>query len=55
MSKECPNSANHTQSPTGYVQWHEWAHKMKDTHEQTKCPGCGLWAIWVPKQPRSGA
>lgn len=36
----------------GYLQWHEWAKTMSKTHKQIKCPTCGLWAIWVPKQGR---
>jgi len=36
----------HTASPRGYLQWHEWAAKMEQTHVQRQCKGCGLWAIW---------
>ena len=40
----------HTPCPTGYVAWHEWAEKKALTHEQERCPGCGLWAIWRRKR-----
>ena len=50
--KHAPNQ------PTGYVQWHKWAEKMTKTHEQIRCPDCGLFMIWVKKKPvgeRSGS
>lgn len=40
----------HTPEPTGYVAWHVWAEEMAKTHKQSRCPGCGLWAIWTPKE-----
>ncbi len=40
----------HTPSPSGYVEWHEWAEKKSKTHVQEKCPACGLWAVWRPKR-----
>jgi hypothetical protein len=46
----CPDAATlHTDEPRGYIEWHEWAEKMSETHRQKKCPTCGLYAIWVPK------
>lgn len=42
----------HTKSPTGYVAWHEWAEKKAKTHEQERCPNCGLWAVWVKRSQR---
>ena len=47
---DCPNAKNHTDGPTGYNAWHEWAAKKEQTHTQTKCPDCGLYAIWTPTQ-----
>ena len=47
---QCPNEDKHTVLPKGYVQRHRWARSMQSTHKQTKCPACGLWAIWVPKK-----
>ncbi len=38
---------NHTKQPTGYMVWHDWAKSMSRTHTQIKCPGCGLWAVWI--------
>lgn len=46
----CPNEAEHTDGPAGYVAWHEWAARMARTgHAQKRCPGCGLYKIWLPK------
>ena len=48
-------ACKHTPQPTGYVEWHMWAEKKQRTHEQRRCPGCGLWAIWVKrKEPVDG-
>lgn len=46
----CPNAAEHTANqPSGYLQWHYWAARMYRTgHRQRKCPGCGLYEIWMP-------
>lgn len=46
---DCPNSAKHTPSPTGYVAGSVWAGRMLRTHIQRACEGCGLWVIWIPK------
>ena len=45
----CPNKAQHTPQPDGYLEWHDWAERMTKTHRQIQCDGCKLWAIWVPK------
>lgn len=50
MNTDCPNAAQHTPQPDGYLAWHEWADKKSKTHYQIKCPGCDLYAIWVPKK-----
>lgn len=47
---EQPCADKHTWCPTGYVHWHTWAEKKAKTHEQRRCPDCGLWAIWVRKE-----
>lgn len=39
----------HTVCPDGYTQWHAWAEQMNKTHEQRRCNGCGLYAIWEPR------
>lgn len=43
----CPHP--HTPCPDGYLDWHLWAEEMRRTHVQARCPGCGLWALWVPR------
>lgn len=48
---ECPNKDNHTDAPSNYVDWVQWAWQMEKTHEQIKCPSCDLYVIWVPKEP----
>ena len=45
---DCPNNANHTPMPIGYVARQEWAERMARTHTQITCESCGLWAIWLP-------
>jgi len=42
----CPNQAEHTPCPTGYLGWFSWAEQMNRTHGQRQCEGCGRWAIW---------
>lgn len=49
-AEECPQAATHTPSPDSYLGWHDWAEKMSETHEQVRCPECGYWTIWVPKE-----
>lgn len=51
----CPESARHTPTPEGYVAASVWAEEMLATHTQEKCPGCGLWAVWVPRETRADA
>ena len=50
---ECPNGAEHTPSPLGYLEWHAWAERMAKTHYQVRCTGCGLWTNWLPKTPKA--
>jgi hypothetical protein len=40
----------HTDCPTGYMSWHIWAQEKSKTHKQEKCPNCGKYYIWVPKE-----
>lgn len=50
QASECPNAAEHVDGPSGYLAWHAWAARMARTgHAQRKCPGCGLYKIWLPK------
>lgn len=50
LSSACPLRDAHTPSPSHYSDWHDWAERMKQTHEQVRCAGCGLWLVWVPKK-----
>lgn len=50
-TEECPKGYPHTVMPEGYIQWHAYAEKLAVTHTPQECPGCGLWAIWEPKDP----
>lgn len=45
----CPNEAEHTPAPQGYLEWWSWCERMNRTHEQRECEGCGTWAIWYPR------
>jgi hypothetical protein len=47
--KTCPRADEHTKCPGGYLAWHEWAEQMTKTHRQIRCPGCGLYEVWIPK------
>lgn len=47
--ENCSNRHNHMESPSDYVEWHDWAERMAKTHKQIKCPECGYWVIWVRK------
>jgi hypothetical protein len=49
----CPNAAEHTKAPEGYLAWHDWAERKSKTHRQRRCKGCGRLAIWEPKKKRS--
>jgi len=51
--ENCPNKASHMLGPPGYVERAEWAEEMRKTYRQERCPGCGLWVIWRPKDGHS--
>jgi len=46
----CPLEPRHHEPgrPSGYLAFDSWASDLSKTHRQTKCPGCGLWKVWVP-------
>lgn len=46
----CPNAADHTPLPSGYLERDEWMERMHKTHRQIKCEGCGLYAIWIKRE-----
>jgi hypothetical protein len=43
------NCGEHTYGPDNYCAWHEWAARKIKTHSQRRCPGCGLYLIWVAR------
>ena len=48
----CPDADRHTPcalDPSDYRGWHAWAEHMSKTHRQVRCPGCGLFTVWIPK------
>jgi hypothetical protein len=45
----CQNYSAHTPTPDGFYDLVEWVDKKSKTHDQTRCYGCGLYAVWVPK------
>jgi hypothetical protein len=47
----CPDVKKHTLHPKNYLGHAAWADEMLKTHDQTQCPTCGFWAIWVRKGP----
>ena len=49
----CPNQAEHAGEPTNYLAWHEWAEQMAKSHTQHRCPGCGYWRVWRPRESLS--
>jgi len=50
--RQCRTPELHADDPDGYLARFEWAQKMMQTHDQIECPGCGLWAQWVLKEPQ---
>lgn len=46
----CPNVADHTPHPTGYVSHSAWAADAMAVADQRICAGCERWAIWVPRR-----
>jgi DNA-directed RNA polymerase subunit RPC12/RpoP len=48
-AETCPDRAQHTSDPAGYIAWHERAEKKAKTHDQHQCPTCGYRVIWKRK------
>lgn len=46
----CPNEANHTRHPNGYIAHSDWAADASLIATQSECEGCGRWEIWTPKR-----
>jgi hypothetical protein len=51
LEEDCPLMADHNQpgKPGDETKLREWAAKMRRTHTQKRCQGCGLWVIWEKK------
>lgn len=49
VAKKPTPKCEHTPSPEGYLQWHDWAEKMSKTHRSVVCQHCGLYGVWIPK------
>lgn len=48
--KSCPREELHNgDEPENGGEWLEWSQHKMQTHTPTKCPGCGLYRIWEPK------
>lgn len=45
----CQSPHLHTPHPERQFANEAWAMQMLRTHNQKRCPGCGLWAIWEPR------
>jgi hypothetical protein len=45
-----PECEPHEPWPAAYVAASDYADLMMETHDQRQCRGCGLWAIWTPKE-----
>ena len=51
VTSACPDRDRHTPAPTGYVDQAEWAARMYARgFQQRRCPGCGLWKVWVAQR-----
>ena len=51
LEADCPVVDTHNQPgiPEAYITRQEWFVKMRKTHTQKRCQGCGLWVIWEKK------
>jgi hypothetical protein len=47
---QCFQVECHTPAPSEFRAWQEWAATKAETHIQTRCPGCNLWHVWVPRE-----
>ena len=45
-----PECEPHEPWPEGYVASSEYADLMAETRDQRACRGCGLYAVWEPKE-----
>ncbi len=49
-TSDCRRNDLHTPMPRGFLEQTTWAERMLQTHVQQRCPGCGLWKVWVPRE-----
>jgi hypothetical protein len=47
---DCPDVKRHTKHPEGYIAQMEWAKRKAKTHRQERCPTCGFWSLWTPRE-----
>jgi hypothetical protein len=48
MVERC--SAHNDPGLSSLAEWLDWATEKKKTHVQVRCPDCGLFKIWLPKE-----
>lgn len=46
---DCPNEASHEAMPSDFSAIAGRMHVLSRTHDQHRCPGCGLHVIWLPR------
>lgn len=46
---ECPDVRKHAKQPAGYIARLEWQEKRGKTHDCSRCPTCGYWAIYTKR------
>jgi hypothetical protein len=49
VASPCDGGGNHTPTPRGFLERVDWVAQMQKTHRVRRCPHCGRWAIWTPK------
>ena len=50
--RRCADRDRHTPRPEGFLRYMAWAEAMGRTHDQERCPTCGLWVIWTEREER---
>ncbi len=50
IATPCPNDANHTPHPAGYIALADWADDALVVADNVYCEGCGQPVIWTPKR-----
>lgn len=54
-TKSCPRDELHApdEPNTTPALWTLWAEVKAEHFRQLKCPGCGLYKVWIPRVPTS--